>query len=75
MYARVTHQWNKDQTQDDCSTNQEPSTEHNREHIQEVFECVGRHYYHCQHNATDIDGSSNKYGVIQSFHFHFADGE
>ena len=71
----LTHQWNKDQAQDYCSTDQEPSTEHNREHIQEVLECVGRHYYHSQHNATDIDRSSNEFSIIQTSNFHFADGE
>ena len=65
----------KDESQDDSSTNEEPSAEENRKHIDKLIQSVGSNNDDCEHNASDVDGCCDILGIIKALDLHLASWE
>ena len=71
LLENTTYSGYKHQGEDHGSSEQKPHSHNSRIHVHIVHQSVGGHDDNSQYNASDIDGSSNVLGVIQSLHFHF----
>ena len=67
-----TYLGNKDKSQDDSGTNEEPSAEESRIPIDKLSQGVGSDNNDCKHNASHIDCCCNILGIIKSLDLHLA---
>ena len=69
---RVPYLGNKDKSQDDSSTNEEPSTKESSKHIDKIPQRVASDDSECKHNAGHIDCCCNILGIIKALDLHLA---
>ena len=60
----------KDESQDDSCTDEEPGTEKSSKPVDKVLQGVGSNHNNCKHNAGDIDGCCNIFGIIKALDLH-----
>ena len=72
LYNALNYLGNKDKSQDDSSTNEEPSAEENRKYIDKIPQRVDSDNNDCEHNAGDIGGCCNILGIIKALDLHLA---
>ena len=75
LQQRNSYQWHKHQYQNDCSADEEASTEQTSKGIDDVSQRVCPNDGHRQHNAGHIDGGSYELGIIQTFDLDLAGGK
>ena len=63
---------NKDKSQDDSGTNEEPSTEESSKSIDKFPQRIGSDDNNCKYNASHIDGYRNIFGIIKALDLHLA---
>ena len=63
---------NKDKSQDDSGTYEEPSAEKRSIPIDKILQGVGSNNNDCEYNAGDIDCCCNILGIIKALDLHLA---